>query len=356
MLNKRLGLSAALLLACSSMFACSSSDNPATIDGGGDVDVIDATPNPGPDADTRSGEDFTVTWGPYDVPSGVEDTKCMIRRVSNDRSIHVGQIHNVLGDASHHFIVYRIAEGEESTEPFDCQPFADVLNPANGAPLMVTQKAEETLQLPDGVAFTFEPNQLVRLELHYLNATPEPKTVEVTSTFTTVSDADFEFEADFLFIGNPDIDLAPGASVTLGPNFLPLPADIEGANIFGITGHTHELGTDVTVAYQEGEGGPETMLYDIENFDWEEPDTVLLDPPQVVGAGGGFNFSCSWNNTTAEQVTFGEGVSEEMCFFWAYYYPSKGARVCVHSEQAPQVATDLCCPGDALCALLDGLL
>ncbi len=356
MFKNRLGRSAAILLACSSMLACSSEDDGGTaglIDGGDDVADANST---SADADTRSGEDFTVTWGPYDVESGIEDTKCMIRRVDNDRAIHVGKIHNVLGNVSHHFIVYRIAEGEESTEPFNCQPFADVLNPTAGAPLMVTQKAEETLTLPDGVAFSFEPNQLVRLELHFLNATPETQSLSVTSTFTTVSDADFEYEADFLFIGNPDINLAPGETSTLGPYFLPLPADIAGTNIFGITGHTHQLGTDVTVAYQDGPGGAETMLYDVDNFDWEEPDTVLLDPPQVIGADSGFKFSCSWNNTTANQVTFGEGVDEEMCFFWAYYYPSQGARVCVHSEQAPQVATDLCCPGDALCALLDGLL
>ena len=355
MLKRRLGLCAAILLACSSMLACSSDDddNPGNLDGGDPADA-DTT---GADADTRSGESFTVTWGPHDIESGQENTMCMIRRLSNDRSIHVGEIHNVLGNVSHHFIVYRISEGEESTEPFDCQPFADVLNPTKGAPLMVTQKADETLTLPNGVAFTFEPNQLVRLELHYLNATPETQTVEVTSTFTTVSDADFEHEAEFLFVGNPDINLPPGESVTLNTEFLPLPADIEGANVFGITGHTHELGTNVTVAYQESEGGAQTMLYDIENYDWEEPDTVLLDPPQVVGAGGGFNFSCSWTNTTGQQVTFGEGVREEMCFFWAYYYPSQGARVCLHSEQGAEFGlTDLCCPGDALCAFLDELL
>lgn len=352
MLNKRTGLFAFFVLATNSLVACSGGD-----DGGSGTPVFDAGSDGGEaDADTRGGESFTVKWGPYEVPSGIEDTKCMIRRVGNDRSIHVGQIHNFLGDVSHHYIVYRIAEGEESTEPFDCQPFADVLNPANGAPLMVTQKFEETLTLPDGVGFTFEPDQLVRLELHYLNASPDPKSVEVTTTFTTVSDADFTDEADFLFVGNPDINLPPGQSVTLGPDFLPLPEDIVGANIFGITGHTHELGTDVEVAYQSGPEGTPITLYDIENYDWEEPPTVILDPPTVVESGGGFNFSCSWTNTTQEQVSFGEGVNEEMCFFWAYYYPSKGAKVCVHSEQVPEVATDICCPGDSLCAFLDGVL
>ena len=43
-----------------------------------------------------------------------------------------------------------------------------------------------------------------------------------------------------------------------------------------------------------------------------------------------------------------------MCFFWVYYYPSQGAHVCFHSEKAPQFGTDICCPGDPLCAFILG--
>ena len=38
-----------------------------------------------------------------------------------------------------------------------------------------------------------------------------------------------------------------------------------------------------------------------------------------------------------------------MCFFWAYYFPTKGHKVCVHTE-LPGFPLDLCCPGpDELC-------
>lgn len=338
-----------LALAALLLFACSSSGgegNPGT-----QSDAALAAS----DADTSAGDSFTTSWGPYDVAAGIEDTKCMIRRLNNEREIRVGKISNTLGTISHHFIVYKIAEGEESAEPFDCQPFADVLNPSKGAPLMVTQKSEEILQLPKGVAFTFEPNQLVRLELHFLNATDVTQTVQVDSIFTTVAESAFEHEADFLFIGNPDVNLLPGTT-TLGPVYLPLPADLEGTNIFGITGHTHQWGTDVRVGYQVGESGTPSMLYDVTNFSWEEPETIMLEPFQKIEANSGFSFECSWDNQSGKKIKFGEGVNDEMCFFWAYYYPSKGARVCVHSEQAPTVATDLCCPGSELCAFLDGIL
>jgi hypothetical protein len=76
---------------------------------------------------------------------------------------------------------------------------------------------------------------------------------------------------------------------------------------------------------------------------------VQASPEFSIEANGGFRFSCSWDNKSASSVKFGESANDEMCFFWAYYYPSKGAHVCAHSEQAPQFGTDLCCPGSPLC-------
>ena len=42
-----------------------------------------------------------------------------------------------------------------------------------------------------------------------------------------------------------------------------------------------------------------------------------------------------------------------MCFFWAYYYPSQGSKVCIHTQQAGGASgVDVCCPGDSLCSLV----
>ncbi len=333
----KLSIAFALLLC-----ACSSDGGGGADDGG--ADVIDG--------DLSAGDTFTATWGPYDVAPGTEETRCMVVKLDNDAQVRIGEISNVLGDASHHFIVYRIADDEVSTEPYPCQPFADTLNPANGAPLMVTQKAEEVLTLPEGVAFTFKTEQYIRLELHYINTSDSIQSVTATSTFKTMPPEDFQFEADFLFIGNPDINLAPGQVATVGPSFLPLPADLAGSKIFGITGHTHQFGTDVKV--EVGPIASPTMIYDITNFNWDEPDTVRLDPAVEITADSGFRFSCDFNNTSGSNVGFGEGVDDEMCFFWAYYYPSKGARVCIHTDQSP--GADLCCPGESLCAFLEDFL
>ncbi len=299
----------------------------------------------GPVGGGLTGESFSVTFDPITVPAGEEDTKCVVKKLSNPAAMHVGQIHNQLGPGSHHLIVYRTNDTEEITEPFACQPFADLLDPAKGTPLMITQKADDVLLLPKGVAFAVDQEQYVRLEMHYLNATSAAVEVTATSTFYEMDEASFENEADFLFFGNPDIDLAPNASATLGPTFLPLPANLVGSKFFGLTGHTHQYGTNVTVATSSTEEGSQTMIYDVADWLWEEPETVYLEPALEIPEGGGFHLTCNWDNTSSNTVQFGESANAEMCFFWTYYYPSKGAFVCAHTDQVPG-GFDLCCPGN----------
>jgi len=326
-----------ILMAASLVVACGE-DVPVTVDG-----------NPG-------GQSYLLSWGPIEVPPGTEDTRCMTVRLGNEIPVKIHQIHNSLGGTSHHFIVYRVADGaEENATPEPCFPFVDTLDPTAGAPLMITQRAEEDLILPDGVAFTLQPNQLIRLEMHYVNPSPtDTLMASATSELFAMPDSEFLYEADFLFIGNPDIDLPsmPGMQ-TLGPTWFPVPSSLDGAQVFAVTGHTHHLGVNVDVAMAPSEDDPGSMIYEPVGFSWSEPETVFHDPPLVMPENGGFRFNCSWVNDTGGRVGFGESVEDEMCFFWAYYYPSQGSKVCLHSEMYTDSPIDICCPDDAvLCALI----
>jgi hypothetical protein len=178
--------------------------------------------------------------------------------------------------------------------------------------------------------------------------------VRATSTFVTMDDTKFQHEADFLFIGNPDIRLPARQKSTLGPTFFQLPLEYEGAKFFSITGHQHKLGTNVKVyAASSAEDNPGRPVYDVKDWLWSEPKTEVLDPPLTVPIdGGGFRFTCDWNNTTDKVVRFGESANDEMCFFWAYYYPSQGSKVCLHTSQV-NGGIDICCPGPSLyCAVI----
>jgi len=293
-----------------------------------------------------------VQIGPIDVEPGVERTQCVIKRLSNAAQIRVGRIDNAITNASHHLIVYRTNDSTEQLTPFDCDPFKDTLDPAKGAPIMVTQKHDDSLVLPTGVAYTLDAGQMIRLELHYINTGAAKTSVTATSTFTSIPDASFQHEAGFLFIGTPDIDIPANSKKTIGPMFFQLPADLAGSSVFAITGHTHQYGTNMRVWTAPGDQGPDTPVYDVPGWSWSEPATIAHEPAFQLPTGGGFRFECDYQNTSSASVSFGESATQEMCFFWAYYYPNKGSKVCVHTTQLGGVPLDACCPGNAACGFL----
>ena len=331
------------------LFACSGGSDGVPPD-----TTADASNAPA-DASTLAPGDFRVEFGPITVPPGTEEVQCVIIPLGNDVPVKINEIENVLGNASHHYIIYTTPETVAQPEPHPCQSIQNLINPDTGQPLMITQKYEETLTLPEGVAFALPAGQMLRLELHYINATDQPTEVHVTSTFRSIAEAEYRYPADFLFVGNPDIEIPAGASATLGPSYLPLSIEFADAKFFGFTGHQHHYGTNVYVTMAESESGPETPVYDLPNFNWDEPETVFHDPPLSFPAGGGFRFTCEWTNTSGGTVRFGEGVDDEMCFFWAYYYPATGIKTCFHTEQTP-APIDVCCPGNPLCNLIDEYL
>jgi hypothetical protein len=294
---------------------------------------------------------YTVEMGPIPVMPGEEHTQCITVRLGNLMPIHVTSIHNVLSTVSHHLIVYRVADTTEQPTPFACAPFTDTLDPTKGSPLMITQKRDELLQLPPGVAFSLNALQMVRIEMHFINVTEQPQMAQASVTFQSMADSEFRDEADFLFVGDPDISLPMMSETTLGPVFFAVPTMYSGVNFFAITGHEHHLGTGVTVEVAPSRTATGTSVYNPPGWLWSEPATVFHDPPFTIPDGGGFRFTCRWNNTTMNRVRFGESANAEMCFFWAYYYPSRGARVCAHSDQGG-TGIDFCCPGDIACALI----
>src|SRR5690606_30877815 len=182
--------------------------------------------NDGPaDAPTLQGEKYSLTWGPITVPPGTESTQCVWMRLGNTTEIKVNQMHNQLNAASHHLIVYKDdMDTTEQLTPVPCQPFTGALN-ATGmiAPIAITQKADDKIQLPQGVAYTFAANQMVKLEMHYLNSSDETQDVEATADFYAANPASIDHEAGILFMGSPDIDIDPGATETLH-QFLTIPA------------------------------------------------------------------------------------------------------------------------------------
>jgi hypothetical protein len=344
-----------ICLALLSFAACKKSTSP----GGGDDDDMMG----GPDAPTApGGSTYSLQWGPVTVPANTEDTQCVILPLGNADAIKVHEIQDTLTLGSHHMIVYRDNDGSatEQTTPMDCQPFTGALNTSGMIePLAITQKLNDDIVLPDTVAYSFSANQMIKIELHYINTTDAAEVIQGNTTFVAADASTIQNEAGLLFTGSPDVDVLPMQTTTLH-EFFSLPADIDlsQSHIFAITGHEHHLGTGVEVNVAPSSTGPFTPVYNPTNFSWSDPATQEQTPDFAVPVGGGFDFTCTWYNDTANAVKFGESANDEMCFFWAYYWPAPSSEVCVHSEGTQYGTQNLCCPdaNNSLCALLPAIL
>jgi Copper type II ascorbate-dependent monooxygenase, C-terminal domain len=313
--------------------------------------------DPGDEPDDILIGNYALQWGPVSVPPSREATQCIWLRLSNETEIKVHKMHNQLSSTSHHLIVYRDdMDTTEQLTPVPCQPFTGALN-ATGKifPVMITQKDDDELTLPPHVAYTLAPHQMIKIEMHYLNAGDSAAPATAMVNFFAADPAAIRDEANILFIGTPDIALKGNSASEVHGFFTPERAglDLTDAKFFAITGHTHKLGLSVDVGVGDTSAGPFAPVYAPTDFSWSEPVTAAHKPEFRIPDGGGFDFTCKYYNNTSATVGFGESASNEMCFFWAYYYPSNGSHVCVHTVLR-NVGLDLCCPeaGPQLCDLI----
>jgi len=289
---------------------------------------------------------YSVEWGARPVAPGVEGSKCIVRSLGNTVPVRVNSVETNLGPTSHHMMIYRERETAERLEPFECVSFVNALN-AHFAPMFIAQKLSDVLTLPPGVAFTIQPGELIRIELHYINTTDLDSTADAKVTFHGIEETEFKDEANFFFVGTPDVLVPPQSVSSLGPMYFPLPSGYENLQFFAITGHQHRMGTGVTVDVVPDPQTPGGAVYSPAAFQWNSPQTVYHDPPFSVPAGGGFRFSCQWHNTSDQVLRYGGSSLDEMCMFWTYYYPSQGTKVCFHTEIP--LSFDSCCPGAPGC-------
>ena len=282
------------------------SDAGATGDDGGDPNVVRV---------------YDVTTGAVTLAPGEERVVCVDRRLPNDESIDVSRITSEITEGGHHLVFYKSNETVEKTTPVECTSFRGVFN--GTVPLFIAQKQRTALNFPPGIAYTLPAGQMVRIELHFLNATDKPRDVSGTVHVGAARPGTVVERANLLFYGNLNIRIPPQSTTTVGPTFRSFRT--ASPHIFGLTGHQHKRGTGVTIELGSSRTGAGTMLY--ENHDWAEPPLTIFDPPIATSPGQGFRYSCTYFNPTNQFIGFGEGVNQEMCFLWAYYYPDMGLEV-----------------------------
>lgn len=175
----------------------------------------------------------------------------------------------------------------------------------------------------EGLGLRVEPGDQIVLQMHYFGDVEDEGTLDQSGyRFRTASAVDTEVRMDAV---GPSGFVLPAGEVTSPEESLLNEYGIE-VTVHGVFPHMHMLATSYS-SRLEGNGGTECLAAS-DAWDFGHQATYLYDEPAVWSPGESLVSTCTFDNTAdnpaqyndpPQQVTYGEGTNQEMCFFLYYY-------------------------------------
>lgn len=177
------------------------------------------------------------------------------------------------------------------------------------------------MHLPDGVAANMPAGLDVIHEIHYVNATDQPVEVETYVNAYTIPLSEVETGIWGGQVRDETIHIPAGGQATEWSRCV-MNEDVE---VLFLASHTHELGTKFTIRTFDGENTGDIIF---ENDDWHDPKITQYDPPLVVPAGTGFEWTCDFTNPNEHDVNYGPTSEDEMCNMTMVHTPQSLSAWC----------------------------
>ena len=175
------------------------------------------------------------------------------------------------------------------------------------------------MSFPDGTVANVPATIDVLHEVHYVNPTPDEVEIYSEINAYTVPQSAVEKSMWGGSVRDENIVIPPNAVHTEWSRCV-FNEDVE---VLLLAGHQHELGTRFDIAPYDGVSGEVGDVF-FSNDDWHTPDITQYEPPRMVPAGEGFEWTCEWTNTTDNEVNYGNESTDEMCNMAVVFRPVNG--------------------------------
>lgn len=178
--------------------------------------------------------------------------------------------------------------------------------------------------MPAGFAYKLPAGKQIVLQVHYINTTGKPRTVNDDVTLHLVEGSQVKTWANQWLFSDEQWSL-PAKQTQTSATDCTINSDL---NAFLLTGHMHELGKHYKLERIDDSGNVAELIYDT---DWQpsyasHPPVKQWSPdaPYVIKKGTKLRQTCQWQNDTDAEVIF----PREMCVFFGFYYPDQGEVDC----------------------------
>ena len=179
------------------------------------------------------------------------------------------------------------------------------------------------IDIPDGLAFRIPANTQLMIQTHWINATQSAVDGQAVAYLTEVPSSPSRQTMDLFDVVNTSFTL-PAGKVTSATSTCTMKKDL---NIFALAGHMHEFGQHFDFQVADAAGANAQMLW---SKDWQPayssapPYTIYgAAQPLVLKAGQQVSVTCTWNNSTGNDI----GFPREMCVGTSFYFPATDGEI-----------------------------
>jgi hypothetical protein len=275
------------------------------------------------------------------VLAGTEAHTCQFVAAPTHADGYVVAASHVYTPGSHHMLLFRT--DLTSIPPGGDQP-QDCYATASGGPMSHVrgiiygaQSPTGHMTYPAGVGLPLAAGEILLMQTHYLDASSQALDARVDLTLEVSDGTGITAHAGALFFYDPFIDVPPASSTARASMRCLIPSAV---TLLTAASHYHARGDDYA-AYVDAPDGTAAAAPFYTSRSWDDP--TPLGSPVAVGAGSRIRFSCGYQNTDATKEYFqGQSAADdEMCTFFAIYYPEMGQdeNFCLAAGQADMLGT-----------------
>ena len=246
------------------------------------------------------------------APANAESWLCSVYPMPTSQIANVNWVEFQQNPGMHHMTLSTLGIGVQGDIPYGEYPCEEIYGDAslmeNQVMFFGSQGGEgvQTMNLPVGVVAQMPPTMDVIHEVHLVNTTEEDIAVYSRVNAYTISDAEV---VEGIWGGQvrDETITVPAQSEATEWTRCVMNVDVD---VLFLASHTHRRGIDFTIRRFDGTASGDVFY---SNDDWHDPKITQYDPPLVIPAGEGFEYTCTWRNSDDFDVTYGLTAEDEMC-------------------------------------------
>ena len=271
-----------------------------------------------------------IVTDPVVIEPYTEREICSVVRLEGDQKLlWTNRMESLVSEGSHHMNVF-IGEfsfldpflGDGAAEQalgvpvgqYDCSELP-VMEWA--FPVFPSQRENQEITFPEGVAAPFLSPGLVIFSHHYVNPTDKPVRINAALNVQTLPTEEVDDVASLVFDAIGGLEIAPGEA-QIRHRTCVMEREV---SVALVSTHTHEWGECASLSDYDGESVADEPFF--VNKDWETPPILHFEPGSFeLEAGQGIHYACHYENDTDRTLTDDGTAEGEMCVFAAVVYPA----------------------------------